>query len=228
MLPRSGPREKSQLSAIPHPAFLHPNRGFTLTELLVTVAILAVLIGLLASGLAAARSASQSAQCQANLRKIGAAAAAFFADTGRPHSIIPGMLNPYMGINYKYGVAGNPPNPTWLCPADSRVRGGWKLLPFSTSRVSYGVNQVVTGLDPRENAFGKTIPVKISEPSKTVHYLDATRYYCGNAPADQRAAFRHQGGTALNILFYDGHVERFEAATPEDRAGLYDNLKWRP
>lgn len=227
VLPRSGPREKLELSGIPHPAFLYPNRGFTLMEMMVTVAILAVLIGLLASGLGAAHSASQSARCQANLRTIGAAAAAFFADTGRPHPITPGMLNPYMAVDYKYGTTNNQCNPSWFCPADNRVRG-WKSRSFSSSRVSYGVNQVVTGLDPSKNAFGKTVPVKISEPSKTVHYLDSTRYYCGNAPADQRAEFRHQGETALNILFYDGHVERFEAATPEARAGLYDNLKWHP
>jgi prepilin-type processing-associated H-X9-DG protein/prepilin-type N-terminal cleavage/methylation domain-containing protein len=220
-------RDGSKLPALPCPATEFPDGGFTLLEMLVMLAIVAVLSSLLVAGLGQARTSAQSAQCQANLRKIGAAAAAFYADTGRPHPVLAGTLNPYMGLDYKYGKVDNPPNPSWWCPEDSRVRG-WRSRAFGSERVSYGVNQEVTGSNPNKNAFGKTAPVKISEPSKTVHYLDATRYYCGNKPADQRAEFRHQGGTALNVLFHDGHVERFQAATPEARDALYEDLKWEP
>lgn len=55
-------------------------RGFTLVELLVVVAIIALLIGLLAPGLSAARERGQAAACLNNLRQLGAAVAMYAND----------------------------------------------------------------------------------------------------------------------------------------------------
>lgn len=49
------------------------SRGFTIVELLVTLAIVALLMGLLFPGLRAAREGAQRIQCSSNLRQIGTA-----------------------------------------------------------------------------------------------------------------------------------------------------------
>jgi len=58
----------------PHrPARSARARGFTLTELLVVIGVIALLIGILLPTLARAREASRRAQCLANLRTLGQA-----------------------------------------------------------------------------------------------------------------------------------------------------------
>ncbi len=53
--------------------FGRSHRGFTIVELLVTLAIVAILMGLLFPGLRAARAGAQRIQCSSNLRQIGVA-----------------------------------------------------------------------------------------------------------------------------------------------------------
>ncbi|MSR69968.1 MAG: type II secretion system protein [Phycisphaerales bacterium] len=49
------------------------NRGFTIVELLVTLTIVAILMGILLPGLSKARAGAQRLQCSSNLRQIGIA-----------------------------------------------------------------------------------------------------------------------------------------------------------
>jgi prepilin-type N-terminal cleavage/methylation domain-containing protein len=68
-------------------------RGFTLVELLVVVAIIALLIGILVPALAGARERANEMSEQANLRQIGLATAAYMTDTER-----------YLNTNGKQGA----------------------------------------------------------------------------------------------------------------------------
>src|SRR5687768_7765263 len=65
-------------------------RGFTLTELLVSLAVLIILASLLATAVSSAKRKAQSTQCTNNLKQHGIALHSFLAD----HSVYPLVLNP--------------------------------------------------------------------------------------------------------------------------------------
>lgn len=103
-------------------------RGFSLVELLVTLAVLATLVGVLAPALSSARSQARKLQCAAQLRSIGQAFSGFARDddslplaakvTSIAHGTLqlPEQLSAYLG-DAPYVTATRVLAP-WACPAD--------------------------------------------------------------------------------------------------------------
>lgn len=71
-------------------------RAFTLVEMLVTIAIIAVLVGLLLPGLGLARESARKTACVANVRSLGQAMTFYAGDHGDrlPNSNVPDMWVP--------------------------------------------------------------------------------------------------------------------------------------
>lgn len=170
------------------------NRGFTLTELAVVIAVLALLIALGWGAVGAALERSRDAACLSNLRQIGLAVFAYAADhnqqlpdlaPGRssrsePLPVMDEVLLPY---------ASSPD--IFRCPAD---RQGL----YATTGTSY---------------FWNYLPVLREDGSKNLR-LPALEFALTGATDPARIplvvdkeAF-HGGGTHTNILYADGSARR--------------------
>lgn len=132
-----------------------PHRGFSLVELLVTIAILAALAGLLMSAVGAARKAAWQSSCQNNLRNSGIA-----------------LLN-YAGARRE------------LPPGSETVHGtefAWSafLLPYLEQDSLYGQLQLqVRWDDPRGNLRASLADVAIYKCPGSVHDFPGKQDYGG-------------------------------------------------
>ena len=99
-------------------------KGFTLLELLIVVAIIAILASLLLPALSSVKARGQMAGCMSNERQMGIALHMYLEESGQryPFSVLPGstaggrplywfeVLSPYLA-NAKWGKG------VFLCPA---------------------------------------------------------------------------------------------------------------
>lgn len=209
-------------------------RGFTLLELLVAMAIVAILVALALAGLKVAREKADDAQCMSNLRQLAQANLAYAAEhegtfvpaqeprnltrwhgvrngVGEPFNPTAGPLAPYLGTEGKVK----------LCPSFRDVLTGSKSFEEGTG--GYGYNAVYIGGTPA-NAFAAERIANIPRPQATIMFSDAAfarqngvqEYaYCepwnSVGPTGKLRSrlipsmhFRHQG--RANVAWCDGHV----------------------
>jgi len=210
--------------------------AFTLTELLVVIAVIVILAALILSATGKVRQAGNSTKCVANLRQIGIAMISYSSENGGyfpPHYGRPffdpdkpdvfvgwaGHLAPFLGApNYS-----GPISPIFYCASDpdATKRPPTATYVYNTPNppwpISYGYNyqyfttQLNWGNDEAVNAR------RIANPSSIIIVADSTAVSEGGESPDLiywqtpngklSASKKRHHGKGYNAVFVDGHVE---------------------
>jgi prepilin-type N-terminal cleavage/methylation domain-containing protein/prepilin-type processing-associated H-X9-DG protein len=222
-------------------ATLHPweRKGFTLVELLVVIAVIAILAALLLPALNRAKYAAVALACRNNLKQWGLATHLYA--TGHDDFLPPeGAPNPsaadtntgwyvqlpvelnlprYVEMPWRTNALADAGNTVWLCPGNLRRSNTNNLF-------HYCLNEAVNGTG-NNNAAVKMSAIR--QTAAVVWLFDSK-----NLPAVGTANFVHTNLHSLGaqFVFLDGHVARFGVAAFRDAAGnvITNNseLVWRP
>jgi prepilin-type processing-associated H-X9-DG protein/prepilin-type N-terminal cleavage/methylation domain-containing protein len=201
-------------------------RAFTLTELLVTLAIIAVLVGILLSSVQQAQSHALAAQCVSNLRQWGVALNLYANDNNgyfprrgqgvQPLTLLqhPGddpshdwfnVLPPYAGqLGLKDAVAaGAAPKPgdhsIFVCPAAKASTSGPYFLPYAMNMYLSPWN-----LAQPQSRLG------IDNPAQLAFLADGPVSWSSTVPSSQGYSVQARHGGRANVCFVDGHVASFD------------------
>jgi len=204
--------------------------GFTLVELLVAVAIIALLIGILIPAVGKARSAAESAVCGSNIRQL-ALANLMYADSNEGR-FVAGAAKMFQNLHRWHGRRDNedePFDPTkgplWSYIETDKIKQCPSFEPpedgFEPGNGGYGYNNEYVGRTSRDDSNGELGARRstFARPSETVMFADAAmskppghliEYSFAEppqftwGPADPSIHFRHNGRT--NAAWLDGHV----------------------
>jgi prepilin-type N-terminal cleavage/methylation domain-containing protein/prepilin-type processing-associated H-X9-DG protein len=200
--------------------FLKLYHAFTLIEILVVIAIIAILAALSFSFVKSSIGKGQSAKCMANLKQLGVEINLYVADNGVYATNSPAPA-------YWMSVAANSSN--WLCPSrfikkdasgstftpayapNSLIFNSNNVRPASISRPS----EIIALIDsdqrspsgwaiPWLEVYGTSSAATANQPITGVPITAPDVDLC-QGPAGVR--YRHEG--KANALFLDGHVESF-------------------
>ena len=176
--------------------------AFTLVELLVVIALLAVLASLAYAGAGVMIGKGQAAKCLSNMRQIGAAMQMFANDHD---NLLPGTSHGVSWTNSLGAYLG--PKFIGRCPA----------VPNHRARVSYGWNDSLADSQGQGirlvavRAPGATMAaaeIATNQSSEHFHFAGGRHGASRVTPNQFKAAVNVEvhGGSA-NYLFVDGHVE---------------------
>jgi prepilin-type N-terminal cleavage/methylation domain-containing protein len=196
-----------------------PARGFTLVELLVVIAVIALLAALLVPTMARAKEKSRATHCLGNLRQWGLAFRLYGDDyqdclprrgqgvqklfqIERPDDWF-NALPPYLGVAPFQDLVARTNQPAakarsvFVCPTATDP-GGKYFLP-------YGMNM---NLCPR-NLPSATRFSEVVQPARVVAMADAPGPYASTFPSTRAysPAPRHNG--RVNLLFLEGPAQAF-------------------
>lgn len=213
------------------------NSAFSLLELLITIAVIAILLALAVPIVGSGIRSSNTAGCASNLRQIGAAMLAHAADNdgelpnannsiGRPWDM---QLAAYLGLD----VTKVKPSSILTCKEDKRAKVGTKSGDW---RRSYTVS--ARGSTDDIGVFGRSggpsrklsslphpqLTVMMAEWFTANNIQFATNYTCVDGWRDVNAKDPSHHGKGANYVFCDGHLELL---TPRDVATSPKITGWK-
>lgn len=209
------------------------NKGFTLVELLIVIAIIALLASLLLGSLSRAKASALTAACQNNLRQIGIALANYTHDDGffPPSEHRDTSVSTFITYGWMAHLIPFMASNTWAFKCQARGEDFiWSRTPRNgyafplnidpNTRFSYGYNARGGG---NIGGFGLSIAqgarvssTKIKNPADMIAFGDSD----GNGASDAEIGFfrmtalqlpllapgnHHKSGG--NMVFCDGHAE---------------------
>lgn len=192
----------------------HRKLVFTLLELLIVVAIIAILAALLLPALNAARSKAHAIKCVNNLRQLGMVISAY--ETNYGDQFIAAVRSSTMWANrlrldgYFDGYARFSGSQLYFqameCPAETRDRiDGEVRYPHPNITLSgtydYGVNAHTNQLFTPSPDGATKKKSSLRFPTETICLTDTYRYFV--LYNYQYIRYRHSSG--INILYQDGH-----------------------
>jgi prepilin-type N-terminal cleavage/methylation domain-containing protein/prepilin-type processing-associated H-X9-DG protein len=209
--------------------------AFTLIELLLVVAIIAILAALLLPTLSRAKAQGQRIQCASNLHQLHIAFQLYADDHG---GVLPSYNGPsWVGLLYNRVPSLSPypsPSPRLIqdmfhCPTIAKTLNAFTILPLTltwTWSSNYAINYKITCNLPGSGACTSPLNVaSIQRPTETVLLMDRridqlpawSPSVFSDASVDPRSAscligFAHgaksdRGNDGVgNLLFVDGHV----------------------
>ena len=183
---------------------LHSSRqslGFTLIEILVVVAIIAILVAIAFPAISNAKKRANEASCLANMKQCGAAILVYASDSDGQFPAS-GTDENWDNELLKKGIISDLTLTRQGCPENKK-----KL------KATYGFNYMQLG-NTHEPRIGMRRPIQITRPSETIMLADGHNrpgaewpnlvYWDDSFWIGDRAPLGHRKG--VNIVWCDGHA----------------------
>ena len=213
------------------------SRAFTLLELVVVMAVIALLATLVLPSLTGVKTRAQGLSCLNNLRQWGSATHAFAVDhddllpkDGAPNGAslregwyvdLPRILGlpPYAEMPWRTNAAFEPGRSVWICPTNRRRSNGFNLFHYCLNQ---HINKAGSGNQIRLSS--------IRRPATAIWLFDNGK---AAAVAQQNNVHKDLHRSGAHFLFLDGHVARFNSSdcwdfTSDRGRTNHPALQWFP